>query len=137
MRIVFCCLLAASLVGGCAKPSPEHQLIDRLGTATSWVATLDLASESWLGNRVPESFMNNTLDAAQQSFDDALQSVDASEASASLRQRAREQFRAAEDAAGELRGAVHRGDAQAARRARARLVSAHAALQALESEHER
>lgn len=132
MRIGLCCLAVAIVVSGCQHRTPDQQLIRDLGPATSWIATLDLASESWVGNRVPSAFMDNSIHAAQMTLEQAMQSVDGSRASAPLRQRVRAQLRVAEDAAGELRGAVHRTDRGAAIRARARFISAYQALNALE-----
>lgn len=87
-------------------------------------------------NRVPAAFMADSIDAAQKSFAEAMQSIDQSPAGASLRQRAREQIRIAEDAGGELRGAVRRTDARAAGRARARFEAAYASLHALEQQEQ-
>lgn len=87
-----------------------------------------------MGNRVPAAFMDDSIDAAQKSFAGAMQSIDQSPASASLRQRARQQIRIAEDAGAELQGAVRRTDASAAGRARARFAAAYASLHAMEQQ---
>ena len=136
VRIGLCCLAMAMAVAACQHQTPDQQLIRDLGPATSWIATLDLASESWLGNRVPSAFMDDSIRAAKTTLDQAMQSVEGSKASAPLRRRVRAQLRTAEDATGELRGAIHRTDRGAAIRARARFVSAYQALHALEEQEQ-
>ena len=93
---------------------------------------MNLATESWLENRVPSAFMQDSIDAARKTFDQARQSVDRSDAAEPLRRKAGEELRAAQDASGELRGAIGRTDRPAAMRARLRFASAYQALHALE-----
>ena len=133
MRTGLCCLLL-SITAACGHRTADQKLISDLDSATSWIATLNLAAESWMGNRVPSAFMDDSIDAAQKSFEAAMQAIDQSPASASLRQRARQQIRIAEDAGGELRGAVRRTDARGAARARARFEAAYASLHAMEQQ---
>ena len=135
MRTGLCCLLLI-ITAGCGHQTADQKLISDLGQATSWAATLDLATASWMGNRVPAAFMDDTIDAAQKSFGGAMQSIEQSKASTALRERARHEIRMAEDAGAELRGAVHRTDAGAAARARTRFTAAYASLHAIQQQGE-
>jgi len=106
-------LLALLLIAAC-NPQPVEQ-------ASSWVATLQLTGERWLGNSVPASFARATIDAAVQ----ALQSADRSDIAP--------QVAVARAAAGDMQNAIEKNDRRAVARAVQRLAEVHAQLQKAES----
>jgi hypothetical protein len=120
------------LIAACSHQSPEEKLLDAVDPATSWIATLDLASESWLGNRVPATFVRESLKSAKKELEKAHMVVDSSKADAHLRDSVRAQLRIADDAAAELGGAIQRNDRAAVARAKSRFAASYAALHDIE-----
>ncbi len=124
-------VLGAFLVA-CSRQTPDQKLADAIDPATSWIATLDLASDSWLGNRVPTSFVRESLKSAQKELEKAQETVDSSKADARLRDSVRAQLRIADDAAAELGGAIQRSDRAAVARARSHFAASYAVLHDIE-----
>jgi hypothetical protein len=124
-----------AILAACGNETPDQKLAKDIAPATSWTSTLQFASEVWLQNSVPSTFVRETVKAAQKAFDQAQKTIDQSKASAQMRSDVAQQLRAAKDAASELQAAVGRGDRQAVERARNRSAAAYQALHRIEDGH--
>lgn len=122
----------AIVIAACSQKTPDQKLADALDPATSWIATLDLASDSFLGNRVPASFIRESVKAAQKELEKAHSAVESSKAGKQLRDSVTAQLCIADDAAAQLGGAVQRSDRAAVARAKSRLAASYAALHEIE-----
>jgi hypothetical protein len=71
--------LAASALLACQSKSPEEELLQQAQPAGSWIATLRFSGEQWIANRVPASFVENTVDAARDELGKVIQSARESE----------------------------------------------------------
>src|SRR5437762_4203378 len=102
--------IATLLLAACSSKSADEKLLDAIEPATSWVATLQFASEKWLGNSVPTRFVTAAVGGAQKELDKAEKSVERSQADKELRDKIRAQLEIANGAAGKLKSAVENGD---------------------------
>lgn len=132
MRTRACFTFIALFLAGCNNKTPEQQLLHDVQPAVSWIASLQLATESWLGNRVPTSFIRNAIDAADTSLEKAQAAADESKANDGLRNSVREQLRVARAAAVDVRAAIATEDRVRVLRARAVFASAYRVLNALQ-----
>ncbi|HSS51224.1 MAG TPA: hypothetical protein VLX28_19965 [Thermoanaerobaculia bacterium] len=92
-------LVAAALLAACRHQTPEQELLDKAGSAGSWISTLQMAGEKWLANSVPTSFIKTTCKAADDDLDQAAQEAAESKARPEVRDPLRQvisQSRAAE-----------------------------------------
>src|SRR5207253_2571121 len=99
VRYALIFLLLAGCGGG---KSPEEKLLKDVEPAVSWVATLQLAGEKWLGNSVPTRFVRAAASSAQKSFDRAKRSIERSPAKKELRDQLRQQIAISAAAAAKL-----------------------------------
>jgi hypothetical protein len=58
-----CGIALLALVGGCG-PSPQQEAHDGRERASSWAASVKAAVDAWAAGAVSESYVENTLDAA-------------------------------------------------------------------------
>ena len=56
--------------------SGAEQLTKQLQPAASWLAAVDFAADSWIGNRLPTSFLEQTLQEAAQNLSQTRQAID-------------------------------------------------------------
>src|SRR6185369_11052763 len=90
----------------CACKTRDERLASEVQSAASWTATFELTCESWLGNRVPSSFVRATLKSGRKTLDQVSQSFDEMNAPADLRSA----LSRARTAANQLENAIDRGD---------------------------
>ena len=108
LRTRLLCLAFALLCAACAGKSAH--------SAISWVATLEFASDCWLGHRVPSHFVHATVKAAKKEFEKASKELGDA--------RAHELVQSADA----LDHAIERGDRTAVARERQRFAKAYAEL---------
>jgi hypothetical protein len=125
-------VLMALLVAGCARKTPEQKLAGEAGTAASWVATFQFASEAWLANRVPGAFLRDTIQSGEKNLQKSEQSVEESEANERMRATVRDSLKTARVASAELKAALERGDRAGVARARMRFAAAYSTLHEVE-----
>lgn len=78
-------LLAAALLSACGHKTPEEELAGKADPAGSWIATLQMAGEAWIANRVPLSFVNTTWQAAREDLQQIAEDAAASKARPEVR----------------------------------------------------
>ena len=128
-RTVICIALFAA---ACTQKTAEENLLEDVGPAISWVATLKFAGEDWMSGKVPAFFVRLCVEDAQKAFDKAAKNVDQSVARKALRDELRHQIESSHAASEQLREAVEKNDRQAAARSVDQISSASTALQILQ-----
>lgn len=119
----------------CAAKSPDQKLAGAIDPAASWVATLEFTCDQWLRNRVPTSFVRETVKSSRKALAKITQAADDSKASADLKRDVSRLLRSADVATDELDAAIRRGDRPAVVRARSRFAQAYAGLHEIEEKH--
>jgi hypothetical protein len=126
-------LLLGSWLGlaGCGS----KDLSDSISTLTSWAATVRLAGEAWVDERVPTPYTRRTFEAAEQGLKEVAKDLPQAEGSTpAARSAALARLRELRRALGEARSAVARKD-RAARAAitapLARIAAEERALRSL------
>jgi hypothetical protein len=107
MKTYFVC---AILLVACSHRTPDQQLMKDVGPAISWIATLHFAAQQWLDDAVPDVYVRLTIEDAQKAFENAIRSVDQSEASNALRDQIRRKIETSREAAQYLQQAIEKGD---------------------------
>lgn len=120
-------LLALS---ACGK-SPESKAADSVGTIRSWTATARLVSESWLQHKVPSVYARTTLEKAQTSLTQEINTLQAAPPPPAVRGEL-PLLRAPVASAGRMARAVARDDREAARRELAALAALDGRIAALD-----
>jgi hypothetical protein len=124
MRIYILILaLATSALLACQSKSPEEELLQQAQPAGSWIATLRFAGEQWIANRVPASFVENTVDAARDELAKGVQEAGKSKVRPDLRLTLQRLMTDARSAGSGLSRAVDAGDRPGVARQVARLAT--------------
>ena len=119
-----------AIAAGCS--SDREKLAKELEPARSWAATLQLAGESWLGNRVPSAYLGRTAGEARESLTKSGTSVaQLVEAPPALRDRALATLAQAAATADSMAGAIERRDTLQLRRELAQIGALGNALDSL------
>lgn len=126
-----CGAIVALVMLACQHKSPEQELIDKAGPAGSWIATLQMAGETWNANSVPASFVQNALAAADEEFETAADEASKSQARPEVRDSLRQILSEARAAGEGLRRAVEAGDRPGVSRVTARLAALRGRFEAL------
>lgn len=106
--------------------------MDKVGPVGSWLAALQMTAEKWTANSVPDSFVTNTVDAAQGPFKNAAQDVAKSEARTEVRERLRGLIAGGLAESDHLRHAAQSEDRRTAVPIARKLAALHADFKALE-----
>lgn len=133
-RRLWCAIL---LIAACSHKTPDQKLLAAAEPAASWIATLQMAAEKWLGNSVPSRFVRATVDAANAAFDKTGKEIAQSDARQELRQAIKRQLEVAQAASGDFKQAVVKNDRRVVANCAQRFAAAHSALQQLEDEKDR
>lgn len=115
--------LATSALLACQSKSPEEEILQQAQPAGSWIATLRFAGEQWIANRVPASFVGNTVDAARDELGKEIQEASKSKARPELRAPLQRLMTETRSAGTGLSRAVDVGDRPGAARQVARLAT--------------
>jgi 3-hydroxyisobutyrate dehydrogenase-like beta-hydroxyacid dehydrogenase len=115
--------LVATLLAGCGSRPPAADLADQARPAGSWLGTLRLAGEQWMGNRVPEAFVTDTFKEAAKDLDDVADAAKGSRAPAPLRSALQSLMTEGKAAGSALEHAAQAGDRPGAAAQVARLAA--------------
>lgn len=124
-------LLLIALIAACQSKSPEEQLLKAVQPVGSWLASLEMTGRKWSANSVPASFVRATTAAARKTIEKAAEEAAKSNARPGLRDPIRSLLAEAEDASGDLRQAVDRGDRAGVAREAGRLAALYARFEAM------
>jgi hypothetical protein len=130
---VFC---LAILLSSCARRSDEEKLLKAMSAPKSWLATLPFLAEQRLGNRVPEAFTLDCLEAAKKEIEKGTKAVRKSRASPELRARLQGELARAAQSVSALQRALAVMDRASVRRESDRCVSIEQQLDSLEKAYE-
>lgn len=108
------------MLTSCSTQSPVDQQVKELQTVQSWAATAHMASDAWTNNTVPTAYTKRTLQTAQQSIQDSLDTL-TQKASAPAPILA--DVRTVAQVVGEMGAAVERGDRAALQQQTAQLAA--------------
>ena len=121
----------ATILFSCQKQSPDEELLKSAEPVASWLATLQMASEKWAANSAPSRFVRSTVQAADDSFEQAERDAERSKANPAIREPFRRLFADSRSACDELRRAAVADDRAAALPMTRRLAALQAELAAL------
>jgi hypothetical protein len=108
MRTLWLAALVA--LSACEAKSPEQTLIKAAAPATSWVATLQMASEMWAANSVPTAYVRDSIAAARKTFQKTDKAIGDSDADESVKRSLRQDVRRADVLASSLDAALEMPD---------------------------
>jgi hypothetical protein len=128
---LWCAIL---LIAACSHKTSDQKLLEAAEPAASWIATLQMTAEKWLGNSVPSLFVRATVDAANAAFDKTGKAVAQSEARQELRDAIKRQLEIAQAASRDFKQAVGKNDRRLVAICAQRFAAAHSALQQLEDQ---
>ena len=128
---------AILLIVACSHKTPDQKLLEAAEPAASWIATLQMTAEKWLGNSVPSVFVRATVDAANAAFDKTGKTVAQSEARRELREAIKRQLEIAQAASADFMQGVGKIDRRLVAICARRFAVAHTALQQLEDQKDR
>lgn len=112
-------ILAAALLLACQKKSPEEELLHKVESVGSWLASLQMAAEKWAANSLPSSFLRSSVSAARKAFEKADEESAKSRARPEVTVPLRRLIAEARAAGASLERGVEAGDrTEVARRAR-------------------
>ena len=131
---VWCAIL---LIAACSHKTPDQKLLEAAEPAASWIATLQMTAEKWLGNSVPSRFVRATVDAANAAFEKSGKDVARSDARQELRDAIKRQLEVAQAASGDFKQAVGKNDRRTVASCAQRFAAAHSALQQLQGQKDR
>lgn len=125
-----------AMAAGCS--SDLQKLAKELEPARSWTATLQLAGESWLGNRVPSAYLRRTAGEAGEQIAKSRKTVaQLVDTPAPLRDRAVSTLARAAATADSIAGAIQRLDTLQLRRDLAEIGAVSRTLDSLVSQAKR
>jgi hypothetical protein len=124
-------ILLLLLILACQSKTPEEQLLKAVQPVGSWLASLEMTGRKWSANSVPASFVKATTAAARKAIETAAEEAKKSNARPGLRDPIRALLAEAEDASGNLRQAVDRGDRAGVAREVGRFAALHARFEAM------
>jgi hypothetical protein len=133
LRAVFC---LAFLLTSCARQSDEKKLLKAMSAPKSWLATLPFLAEQRLGNRVPEAFTLDCLEAAKKEIEKGTKAIRKSSASPELRARLQRELDRARQSVAALQRALAMMDRASVRRESDRCSSIEEQIDSLEKGYE-